>query len=261
MQLNLEHFIYSLYPYQGYGVTASSPGIDKEKYYDLLSPLPVEFGEVKKLGKVWSLRTLRNETMISLLTSGGRDELSREGVYSHNIIIGRKDYFEAGALPIVFEKYFICNSERKGELAPFLLNTENIEVKQGIQILEGMSAEAVKKVLYTLIKGSFLTLICKGRSTDEMMRIFSCFLGFLPQKMRTIPFITAPVSANFKKRFGDKYKVILRQDSPLLLTREAGEFIDIDKEYRFLKTSDPMVKIAHDLFDKSVTGEYRGKAF
>lgn len=258
MRLNLEHFIYSLYPYQGYGVTASSEGIDKEKYYDLLSPLPVELREVKKLGKVWSLRTLRNEIMISLLTLGGRDELSRDGIYSHNIIMGRKDYFRVGVFPLVFEKYFICDPKKKGELAPLLLNTENIEAQQSIQILEGVSAQTVKKVVYTLIKGSFLTLICKDRDTDEMTRIFSCFLGFLPQNTRIIPFITAPVSENFKKKFGDKYKVILRQDSPLLLPREAGEIIDIDKEYGFPKTGDPMVKMTHDLFDKSVAGGYKG---
>jgi len=258
MRYNAEHFIYSLYPYQGYGITASSPGIDKERYYDLLSPLPVEFGDVKKLGKVWSLRILRDEVMITLLTLGGIDEHKREGMYSHNIIIGMEDYFKTNALPSAFEKCFIYDSERKGELAPLLLDTEQMEQNQGIPTLEGMSAGTVKKVLHTLIKGTSLTLICKGRDTEEMVRIFSAFLGFLPQNRRAIPFITAPVSVGFKSKFGNRYKVTLRQDSPLLLTEKAQEFIDIDKEYKFPRTRDSIVKTAHDLFDRSAAGEYKG---
>lgn len=249
MALELQHFVYSLYPKQGYGITASTPRIDQDEWKGFCEPLPVEFSEVKKLGRVWMLRRSKDNVVVSLFNSGAKDEYDREGLFSHNIIISIRDYLRVGGSPITFAKYLVQDLPKPRELPPLSLSIEELSATHDFGELSRVDSGTLTKILSLVIKGDSLTLICPQRDTSKMLSFVSALFQLLPPSARLVSFVTASPTRDFRNEKGDLFKLrLLTPHSPSLF-HEANE-IDIDQRLEFRMPATPEDKSAHYLIQE-----------
>ncbi len=246
MALELQHFIYSLYPKQGYGITASTPGIDQEEWKGFCEPLPVEFSEVKKLGRVWMLRRSKDNVVVSLFNAGAKDEYDREGLFSHNIIISIRDYLRVGGSPITFAKYLVQDLPKTGELPPLSLSIEEFSATHDFGELSRVDSGTLTKILSLLLKGDSLTLVCPQRDTDKMLSFVSTLLQVLPPSARLVSFVTASPARDFRKEKGDIFRLRLLTPRSPSLFHDVNE-IDIDQRLEFRRAANPEDRSAHYL--------------
>ncbi len=250
MALELQHFIYSLYPKQGYGITAASLKLDKQEWKAFCEPPPVELQELQKLLRVWALRKVGTQVVVSLFTPGARDEFNRPGLCSHNILIPSQDYLETGASPIAFTKYFITDPRTVGELPPLTLRAEDLQMKLDFELLAGIKPNTLEKAFGSILKGDTFTLICPRRDTEQMTRLVSALCQLMPPGARIVSFITAPLSRPFRREHSnERYRLKLVQERSLSLWG-AEECIDIDQDYEAPLTATPESKSAHYFVDK-----------
>ncbi|GEM_PF-7050043 len=245
MLLELQHFVYSLYPKQGYGVTAASPGIDKQSWRAYCAPPPVELQDVEKLGKIWALQKVGNEVVLSMFAPGLKDEFNRPGIHSHNILIPIQVYLKIGASPIAFVGHFITNTNTAGELPLLTLRTEDLQMQPDFDLLATTKPNTLEKILEQIIRGNAITIICPGRDTEQMTAWVSAMCQLLILSDRIVPFITAPLSRTFKREHN------LERFTLKLVNEPSGEEnINIDKDYPVQAMTTPEGKIAHHLVEQ-----------
>ncbi len=250
MLLELEHFIYSLYPRQGYGITAASPKIDKQGWRAFCAPPPVDFQELQKLGKVWALQTREEQVVLSLFLGNAKDELDRDGIYSHNIIIPAKDYLGWGAPLLPLVSHFFIDTGKAGSLAPLNINSEDLTVSRKPEMLAGIKSTVLERILERILKDETATVVCPQKNTEQMVHFVSAICQLLPPSARLVPFVTAPLGRSYRNKYGDtRYKLKLIQNRSSFLSGN-DEYIEIDQDYEARPAVTPQNKAAHYLVDK-----------
>ena len=260
MVLELQHFIYSLYPKQGYGVVAASPNVDKQQWKAFCAPPPVERQDLEtpNLNRVWALQKVGGDVIISMFAAGIKDEYDRPGIYSHNILISVRDYINIVASPTAFIKHFIFDPNLVGELPPLTINLEDLKAKVDFELLRRVRPNTLEKVLVQVLKGSVVTLACPGRDTEQMVALVSALCELLPPGARIVSFITAPLSRVFRRERGsDRYKLKLVQNCPLSLVSNE-ECIDVDQDYQAPMMLDEQSKSVHYLVNEFYQQGYQG---
>lgn len=250
MSFELQHFVYSMYPKQGYGITAASPRINRQEWKVFCAPPPVQLQDLERIGRVWALQKVSTEVIISLFTPGARDEFGRPGIYSHSILMPIQDYLKVGTSPIAFIKYFITDPNTVGELSPLTLNAEDLQIKPDFNLLTNTKPNTLEKILEQIIRGSVVTLVCSRKDTTQMTAWVSALCQLLPLSDRIVPFITAPLSRAFRREHGlERYRLKLVQENSSSLSG-TEESIDIDQDYQAHIMIDQQSKSAHYLVNE-----------
>ncbi|MFH0846581.1 MAG: hypothetical protein V1894_00785 [Chloroflexota bacterium] len=246
----LEHFIYSAYPNQGYGITACTPNLDKHQWIAFREPLPVDSKSLEKLGKVWALQTYREHIVLSLFTDDARDEFNRIGIYSHNIIIPLKDYLALKAPVAGLARYLMVDTQRSGELPHLDVRTEDLQVEPGGDTIAGATLSSLMRILERILANDSTTIVCADRDSGQMLSLASTVIQMLPPSQRAVSFITAPLSREYgKQRSESDFKLKLVQERSLTLSG-ARDYVDIAHDYTDTGTGTSERKIARSFIEE-----------
>jgi hypothetical protein len=194
----------------------------------------LELRELKSREQAYCLMELgKDEVAFLFFKWGVKDNIGRDGLYCHALILKNEDYNRIGSHPRLLEKYLLKEKERyeehvrkawlehKGRVEPLQIE----ETVEGDELLSRVgrikdflpSKDALKQIVSSLLKRQKL-IVC-GEEDNGLLKLVYLFLDLLPPSSRIIPFSTMPVrsheqfsliACNMAGRAGWK-KVDLRQ--------------------------------------------------
>jgi hypothetical protein len=256
MVLELEHFVYSLYPNRGYGVTAATPNLDKGRWRASSTPFPIDYAELQKLGKVYSLQVIEDHVIFSFFSAEAKDEYNRSGIFSHHLIIPASVYvtYHAPFLPLL--PHFITDTRTEGDLAPLKINTEDLRIPFESDILNQNKPSILERIIGCILGGSTAAVVCPDMSTIEMMHLMSAIIRLLPDDIKPVSFITAPLGRAFRQdREESTYKIKMVQNRSIAVTG-IGEYIDLTEEIKLPLSQTVQDKAAHYLVKSFLEGGF-----
>ena len=256
MVLELEHFVYSLYPNRGYGVTAATPKLDKQRWRAYSAPFPVDYAELQKLGRAYSLQILEEYVVFSFFSAEARDEYNRSGIFSHNIIIPISVFvnYHAPFLPLISS--FITDINTEGDIPPLRINPENLTIPLEPDLLNRIRPSILERIIGCILGGSTAAIVCPEVTTLEMVHFMSAITQLLPDDIKPVSFITAPLGRAFRQdRDDSSYKLKLVQNRSIAMTG-TGEYIDLTEDINLPASQTFQGRAAHHLIDSFLHGGY-----
>ena len=258
----LEHFIYTaarVGKKDGYQVIAKSPGITDKILSSLdeyLYPLGVK---VKDFEESRSLLILPdNKISYSIVKNIGIGYDGRRGtIYNHTFVLDIDDFKKFDYDSRVFNRYFIQNDKKFGELKPIKIKPLSIPIN--FEVLNKLQSPMLAQILQNLFKNNKIALI----NINELELIQNLF-AILPLSQRLIPFSTTvyepyvqhkfnliQIPENIKKDLPKSFRIINFHTIPKTLSKN-NPFIQ--NMYSLIKViqnyDETQLKEIHKDFDK-----------
>gem|GEM_PF-4443423 len=210
IKVSVQQFTYGYHPdYSSYDVKSWSDERLEHIGKDLCERL--ELRELKSRGQAYSLMKLGEDNVVFLFCKWGvKDNIGRDGLYCHALVVKNEDYNKIGSHPRLLEKYLLkereqyeehvrkARLEHKGRVEPLQIE----ETVKGDELLSRAerikdflpSKDALKHIIASLLKSQ--KLIVSGEKDTNLLNLVYLFLDLLPPSSRIVPFSTMPVRSH-----------------------------------------------------------------
>jgi hypothetical protein len=179
-EVKLDHIIYSLIPYRGYGIRAWSRGANVAEFAEALKEWFVPYYQrlVKPYYELRALvKSLVGKLYLSRIFLGQKlDELKRDGVVSHiaavpvDLVLNRKLSLESVEKSMI--EYIRANGVGQGEIEPLKLTTRENPVDAEVDTFKKIvDKEQARKILEGLSKPSGKVVVIFKRSIWDRVKL------------------------------------------------------------------------------------------